>query len=36
MIRLTFFLVVIGLGLAMLILHSDNSRILGLQSDDFG
>ncbi|WP_163881244.1 TIGR02281 family clan AA aspartic protease [Rhizobium laguerreae] len=36
MIRLTVFLVVIGIGLAVLILNSDNSRILGLQSDDFG
>ncbi|MBX5161186.1 TIGR02281 family clan AA aspartic protease [Rhizobium sp. NZLR8] len=36
MIRLTVFLVVIGLGLAVLIVNNDSSRILGLQSDDFG
>ncbi|MBX5185392.1 TIGR02281 family clan AA aspartic protease [Rhizobium sp. NZLR5] len=36
MIRLTVFLVVIGLGLAVLIVSNDSSRILGLQSDDFG
>ncbi|MBY5413993.1 TIGR02281 family clan AA aspartic protease [Rhizobium leguminosarum] len=36
MIRLTVFLVVIGIGLAVLIVNNDNSRILGLQSDDFG
>ncbi|MBY5539446.1 TIGR02281 family clan AA aspartic protease [Rhizobium leguminosarum] len=36
MIRLTVFLVVIGIGLAVLIVNNDNSRILGLQSDEFG
>ncbi|MCV9942366.1 MULTISPECIES: TIGR02281 family clan AA aspartic protease [unclassified Rhizobium] len=36
MIRLTVFLVVIGIGLAVLIVNNDSSRILGLQSDDFG
>ncbi|KPH06112.1 TIGR02281 family clan AA aspartic protease [Rhizobium acidisoli] len=35
MIRLTVFLVVIGIGLAVLIVNNDSSRILGLQSDDF-
>ncbi|WHO71117.1 TIGR02281 family clan AA aspartic protease [Rhizobium sp. BT03] len=35
MIRLTVFLVVIGIGLALLIVNNDSSRILGLQSDDF-
>ncbi|MBX4953430.1 TIGR02281 family clan AA aspartic protease [Rhizobium binae] len=36
MIRLIVFLVIIGIGLAVLILNNDSSRILGLQSDDFG
>lgn len=36
MIRLTVFLVVIGIGLAVLIVNNDSGRILGLQSDDFG
>ncbi|ARQ10518.1 peptidase aspartic family protein [Rhizobium etli] len=36
MIRFTVFLVLIGIGLAVLILNNDSSRILGLQSDDFG
>lgn len=36
MIRLTVFVVVIGIGLAVLIVNNDSGRILGLQSDDFG
>ncbi|ARO24439.1 TIGR02281 family clan AA aspartic protease [Rhizobium sp. S9] len=36
MIRFTVILVVIGIGLAVLILNSDSGRILGLQSDEFG
>ena len=36
MIRLTVFLVVIGIGLAVLIVNNDSGHILGLQSDDFG
>ncbi|MGG7579406.1 TIGR02281 family clan AA aspartic protease [Rhizobium sp. YTUHZ045] len=36
MIRFTVILVVIGIGLAVLILNGDSGRILGLQSDEFG
>ncbi|OWV71118.1 aspartic protease [Rhizobium sp. R634] len=36
MIRLTLLLVVIGIGLAVLIVNNDSSRILGLQSEEFG
>ncbi|WP_064712688.1 TIGR02281 family clan AA aspartic protease [Rhizobium bangladeshense] len=36
MIRFTLFLVVIGIGLAVLILNDDRGRILGMQSDEFG
>ncbi|MBX4930785.1 TIGR02281 family clan AA aspartic protease [Rhizobium bangladeshense] len=36
MIRFTLFLVVIGIGLAVLILSDDRGRILGMQSDEFG
>ncbi|MBB4478011.1 TIGR02281 family clan AA aspartic protease [Rhizobium etli] len=36
MIRFTIFLLVIGIGLAVLILNNDGGGILGLQSDDFG
>ena len=36
MIRLTLLLAVIGIGLAVLIVNNDSSRILGLQSEEFG
>ncbi|ANK92001.1 MULTISPECIES: TIGR02281 family clan AA aspartic protease [Rhizobium] len=36
MIRFIVILVVIGIGLAVLILNGDSGRILGLQSDEFG
>ncbi|MBB3918147.1 TIGR02281 family clan AA aspartic protease [Rhizobium fabae] len=36
MIRLIILLVVIGIGLAALIINNDSGRILGLQSDEFG
>ncbi|MBX4870783.1 TIGR02281 family clan AA aspartic protease [Rhizobium bangladeshense] len=36
MIRFTLFLVVIGIGLAVLILNDDRGRILGMQSEEFG
>jgi len=36
MIRLTVLFVVLGVGLAVLMLNHDGDRILGLQSDDFG
>ncbi|MFS8148767.1 aspartic protease [Rhizobium sp. R635] len=36
MIRLILLFLVIGIGLAVLIVNNDSGRILGLQSDDFG